>query len=109
MERAGDGRARVLDEVLLPGVGLMLVNLGYVAFLAFGGASAGTALVVPVFAAGVIAVRTLGASVPDRLGGRRMLTLAAPVAAAGLLLLALEPGTAVAIAGAGGPLAGGVA
>jgi MFS family permease len=99
VEVAEEGRARVLGEVLLPGVGLMLVNLGYVSFLAFGGASAGTALVVPVFAAGVIVVRTVGASVPDHLGGRRMLALAAPVAALGLLIVALEAGTPAALLG----------
>ena len=51
IEPAAQGGA-VLREVLVPGAGLMLVNLGYVTFLAFGGAQAGTALVVPVFAAG---------------------------------------------------------
>jgi predicted MFS family arabinose efflux permease len=98
IEPAAEGGA-VLREVLVPGAGLMLVNLGYVTFLAFGGAQAGTALVVPVFAAGVIAVRTLGASLPDRLGGQRTLTLAAPTAAAGLLVVSLGTGTAAALAG----------
>jgi predicted MFS family arabinose efflux permease len=88
----------VLRAVLLPGAGLMLVNFGYVAFLAFGGGF------VPVFAAGVIAVRTLGASLPDRLGGARTLVLAAPLAAAGLALVAIGPapaGTAVLALGQG--------
>jgi len=102
-EAAADARAdgSVLAEVLWPGVALMLVNVGYVAFLAFGGAAAGTALVVPLFAAGVIATRTLGARVPDRLGGRRTVLAAAPVAAAGLLLAGLAgPGaTGLALAG----------
>jgi predicted MFS family arabinose efflux permease len=98
IEPAAQGGA-VLREVLVPGAGLMLVNLGYVTFLAFGGAEAGTALVVPVFAAGVIAVRTLGASLPDRLGGQRTLALAAPTAAAGLLVVSLGAGTAAALAG----------
>ena len=99
VEPAGEGGGRVLGEVLLPGAGLMLVNLGYVAFLAFGGAAAGTALVVPVFAAGVIGVRTLGATVPDRLGGPRTLALAAPLAAAGLLAVSAADGPGVALAG----------
>src|SRR3954447_26756572 len=60
-EAPSDAGDSVLASVLLPGIGLMLVNGGYVAFLAFGGEVAGTALVVPLFAAGVIAVRTLGA------------------------------------------------
>jgi predicted MFS family arabinose efflux permease len=98
IERAEGSRA-VLRDVLIPGAGLMLVNLGYVAFLAFGGERAGTALVVPVFAAGVIAVRTFGASLPDRLGGRRTLALAAPTAAAGLLAVSLGAGQPVALAG----------
>jgi predicted MFS family arabinose efflux permease len=99
---AGDGSA--WREVLVPGAGLMLVNLGYVTFLAFGGEQAGTALVVPVFAAGVILVRTLGGHIPDRLGGRRTLQLAAPTAAAGLLLVAAGaglPGTVILALGQG--------
>ena len=77
----------------------MLVNVGYVAFLAFGGTTAGTALVVPVFAAGVIAVRTVGGSLPDRLGGRRTIVLATPLAATGLLIVALGGTVGVALAG----------
>jgi MFS family permease len=102
-EPAEEGGA-VLREVLLPGAGLMLVNLGYVTFLAFGGEQAGTALVVPVFAAGVILVRTLGGHIPDRLGGRRTLLISAPVAAAGLLLVAAGvgvPGTVLLALGQG--------
>jgi MFS family permease len=89
----------VAAAILGPGIALMLVNVGYVALLAFGGASAGTALVVPVFAAGVVAVRTLGGSLPDRLGGRRTILLASPLAAAGLLVVALGGSPGVALAG----------
>jgi predicted MFS family arabinose efflux permease len=90
----------VLREVLVPGIALMLVNVGYVAFLAFGPAAAGTALVVPLFAAGVIVVRIAGASVPDRLGGARTVRIAGALAAAGLATAALSGGaTAVALAG----------
>ena len=89
----------VAAAILAPGAALMLVNVGYVALLAFGGASAGTALVVPVFAAGVVAVRTLGGSLPDRLGGRRTIVVASPLAAAGLLVVALGGGPGVALAG----------
>ena len=98
-ERSRDQGDGVLSSVLVPGVGLMLVNCGYVAFLAFGGAVSGTALVVPLFAAGVIAVRTLGASVPDRWGGSRTLVVSTAVAAAGLAVVASGAAVAVAVAG----------
>jgi MFS family permease len=88
----GDG---LLAATLRPGVGLMLVNFGYVAVLTFGAAEAGTGLVVPVFAALVIAARVLGGGVPDRAGARRTVVAATGVAAAGLAALAL--------AGAPGP------
>jgi predicted MFS family arabinose efflux permease len=77
----------------------MLVNVGYVALLAFGGARSGSARVVPGLAAGVVAVRTLGGSLPDRLGGRRTLLLASPLAAVGLLVVALGSSPGVALAG----------
>jgi len=57
---------------LRPGLGLMLVNFGYVALLSFGAAAvteqhAGVAaLVIPVFGIGVIASRTILAGVADR-------------------------------------------
>ncbi len=57
-----------------PGLGLMLVNFGYVGLLSFGAAAAmeqgsGIAkLVIPVFGIGVIASRTVLAGVPDRFG-----------------------------------------
>src|SRR4051794_39596199 len=65
--------AALLRATALPGAGLALVNVGYVALIGFGTAAArangvGAAkLVVPVFAAGVIAARTAGAPVPDPL------------------------------------------
>jgi predicted MFS family arabinose efflux permease len=52
-----------------------------------------------VFAAGVVAVRTFGASVPDRLGGRRTILVSTPLAAAGLLAVALGDIPPVALAG----------
>ena len=67
----------------------MLVNVGYAATLAFGGER--SPLVVPAFALAVIAARTLGAGIPDRVGARRTLALAAPVAAAGLVTIAVGP------------------
>jgi predicted MFS family arabinose efflux permease len=103
LEAQEDERADgvVLAEVLWPGIALTLVNVGYVAFLAFGGAAAGTALVIPLFAVGVIATRTLGAHVPDRLGGRRTVLTMAPLAAAGLLIVGLAGPAATALALAG--------
>jgi MFS family permease len=94
----GSGRGE-LRSILVPGVALMLVNVGYVALLAFGGAAAGTAAVVPVFAAGVVAVRTLGARLPDRLGGRRTIIVATPLAATGLAAIGLGGTPGVALAG----------
>ena len=75
---------------LRPGLGLMLVNFGYVALLSFGAAAvteqhAGVAaLVIPVFGIGVIASRTILAGVPDRLGAGRTLTGAVVIESAGL-------------------------
>ena len=84
----------LLRATVRPGAGLMLVNVGYAAVLAFGGAR--SALAVPAFAATVIAARTLGAGIPDRFGARTTLAVAAPLAAAGLLTVALAPGVALA-------------
>lgn len=84
----GDG-AGLLQATLRPGIGLMLVNIGYAATLAFGGGR--SPLVVPAFAVTVIAARTLGAGIPDRLGARATLSAAAPTAAAGLVLVAIGP------------------
>jgi hypothetical protein len=96
---AGEGGAGVLASIARPGAALMLVNVGYVALLAFGGARSGSALVVPVFAAGVVAVRTRGGSLPDRLGGRRTVLVATPLAVAGLLVVALGASPALALGG----------
>jgi MFS family permease len=79
-----------LRATLHPGLGLMLVNFGYVAVLSFGAAAAteqGTgiaSLVIPVFGVGVIASRTILAGVPDRFGAARTLTVAVTLEAAGL-------------------------
>lgn len=79
-----------------PGVGLLLVNVGYVAVLSFGatvvarhGLAVG-ALIVPVFGAGVIVSRLALGSLPDRLGARRVLAVSALVEAAGLVIFALS-------------------
>jgi MFS family permease len=78
-----------------PGLGLMLVNFGYVAILSFGAAAAAerktgvAAFVIPVFGAGVIASRTILAGLPDRLGPGRTLAAAVTLEAAGLVGLAV--------------------
>jgi MFS family permease len=81
---AADG---LLRAVLRPGAGLALVNVGYVAVIAFGTRVAGPSWIVPVFAATVILARTAGGSIPDRHGAGR--TLAACALAEGLGLVAL--------------------
>jgi hypothetical protein len=96
--------AGLWQATLRPGLGLMLVNVGYAALLAFGGAR--SALAVPAFALTVIAARTLGAGIPDRFGARATLAAAAPTAAAGLVLVALGPAViGVVLLGAGQALA----
>src|SRR4051794_9672037 len=87
-----EARGGVVRAVLGPGTALMLVNVGYVALLAFGEAATGYGLVVPVFAVVVIAVRTVGGAVPDRLGARRTAVAASGVAAAGLIALSVATG-----------------
>ena len=93
----GGGTRDLLRATLRPGAGLMLVNVGYTALLAFGGRRGG--LVVPAFALTVIAARTAGAGIPDRAGARATLAAAAPAAATGLLVVAFAPGTAAVLAG----------
>lgn len=94
----------LVKATVRPGLGLMLVNVGYAATLAFGGDR--SRLVVPAFAITVILARTLGAGLPDRFGPRATLATAAPVAAAGLVCVAVGPVVAGVVAlGAGQALA----
>ncbi|HWE54027.1 MAG TPA: MFS transporter [Acidimicrobiales bacterium] len=116
-DRSPDAGAGIRRQTLRPGIGLLLVNVGYVSVLSFGAAAANrqglhaAALIVPLFGIGVIASRTLLAGVPDRLGGPRTLVLAvltegvglvafgeggrAPLVIAGLVILSLGQGLAV--------------
>jgi predicted MFS family arabinose efflux permease len=86
------------------GGGLLLVNVGYVSVLSFGAdvaranATGLQELIVPVFAVVVIAARTLGGAVPDRLGGRRTVVVFAGTEALGLLAFALLRTPAAALA-----------
>ncbi|MHB2000668.1 MAG: MFS transporter [Solirubrobacteraceae bacterium] len=91
--RGRDDLVGVARAVWRAGVGLLLVNVGYVTLLSFGGAAVGGAsvAVIPLYAVTVIVVRTLGGGLPDRCGGARTLAAAAPLAAAGLLMVALLP------------------
>jgi MFS family permease len=92
-----------LRATLRPGLGLMLVNFGYVAVLSFGAAAAteqGTgiaSLVIPVFGVGVILSRTILAGVPDRFGAPRTLIGAVILEAAGLAGMAAATSTPVAL------------
>src|SRR4051794_1454205 len=88
--RSSERSAGVVRTVLGPGAALMLVNVGYVALLTFGESASGCGLVVPLFAAGVIVMRTAGGAVPDRVGARRTAVVACAVAAAGLLALSVS-------------------
>ncbi len=100
-----DEAASLGSLTLRPGLGLLLVNVGYVALLSFGAAATTAhhlhieAFVVPVFGLGVILSRTLLASVPDRLGGARTLTGGAGLAAAGLVVVATAHGAWLGILG----------
>jgi MFS family permease len=90
--------------VLRP-AGLALVNVGYTAVVSFAGLALSrrglaTGPVIPLYAATIIALRTLGGALPDRLGPRRALAGAAGVAGAGLALLAAAGSVPIALAGA---------
>jgi predicted MFS family arabinose efflux permease len=101
VDRAQRGSAVSRPSALLratarPGLGLLLVNVGYVAVLGFASAAAATrqvhlgALTVPLFGAGVIAGRTILGWVPDRVGPNHTLTAAVLAEAAGLVGVALS-------------------
>ncbi len=97
-----DGRS-TWRVTIRPGLGLMLVNFGYVGLLSFGAAAvteqhAGiSALVIPVFGIGVIASRTVLAGIPDRYGPPRTLTASVALESAGLAGLALAASPPVAL------------
>jgi MFS family permease len=85
------------------GVGLLLVNIGYVAVLSFGaivvakhGLAIGS-LIVPVFGAGVIASRVGLGSLPDRLGPTRVLAGSVLLEAAGLAVFSMAGTEAISI------------
>jgi MFS family permease len=101
----GDDAPRsTFKATIRPGLGLMLVNVGYVGLLSFGAAAvteqhAGiAALVIPVFGVGVIASRTILAGIPDRFGAARTLTGAVVLESAGLAGLAAATSPPAALA-----------
>lgn len=82
-----------------------MVNVGYVALLSFGAAAAASrhsgvsALVIPIFGAGVIVSRTLLAALPDRVGASRTLIAATIAASGGLAVVGATGSTVAAVAG----------
>lgn len=103
-EQRGATAPSAFRATFRPGLGLMLVNFGYVAILSFGAAAATeqksgiAAFVIPVFGAGVIASRTILAGIPDRLGPARTLSAAVTLEAAGLVGLAVATDVPAALA-----------
>lgn len=87
-----------------PGIGLALVNVGYVAILAFGATVAAHhhvgigSCVLPIFAGGVICSRTVLGHVPDRVGPARTLAIAAGVECVGLFIFGGATTTVSAVA-----------
>jgi len=100
----GEGAHGAFRATLRPGLGLMLVNFGYVALLSFGAAAvieqrSGIAtLVLPVFGISVIASRTILAGVPDRFGPVRTLSVSVLLEGAGLAGLASATSAPTALA-----------
>jgi predicted MFS family arabinose efflux permease len=94
----------LLGATLRPGAGLALVNVGYVAVIAFGATvardhGAGAAgMIVPLFAVTVIGARVLAASVPDRVGAVATLRCCVVAEGLGLVALAALRGSAAALA-----------
>jgi MFS family permease len=91
------GGPSILRATLRPGVGLMLVNIGYVAVIAFGADVGHTSVVVPVFALVVVGVRLLGAGLPDHLGPANALRACVVAEGAGLLILAVSGNASLAL------------
>ncbi|MBL8928120.1 MAG: MFS transporter [Pseudonocardia sp.] len=93
----------LLRATARPGLGLLLVNLGYVTVLAFAAAAAADhdvhlgAAAVPLFGAGVIVSRTVLGGLPDRVGAVRTLACAVLAEAAGLVGVAAATTAAVAV------------
>ncbi|WP_027005605.1 MFS transporter [Conexibacter woesei] len=88
----------ILRATLRPGIGLMLVNIGYVAVIAFGADAGHSAVVVPLFAVVVVGVRLAGAGLPDRFGATNALRACVLAEGIGLIVLAVSGSAPVALA-----------
>jgi MFS family permease len=104
---ARPGLIRVAGAVWVPGLGAAFGSVGFGAILAFSSllfAERGWSpiwLAFSVFTASLIAARVLCGHLPDRLGGAKVALVCALVEAAGLALIWLAPGRALAAVGAG--------
>ena len=96
----------VARAVWLPGFGAALSSIGFGAILAFSSllfAERGWTpvwLAFSAYAASLIAARVVFGHLPDRLGGARVALVSVLIEAAGLALIWLAPGRALAAAGA---------
>ncbi len=96
----------VARAVWMPGLGAALSSIGFGAILAFSSLLFAERGWTPVwlpfsaYAASLIAARVAFGHLPDRLGGARVALVSVLIEAAGLALIWLAPGRAVAAAGA---------
>ena len=96
----------MLGTVWVPGLGAAFGSVGFGAIIAFGSllfAERGWSpvwLVFSAFAVALIVARVLCGHLPDKLGGARVALVCALVEAAGLALIGLAPGRALAAVGA---------
>src|SRR3954449_8679995 len=106
LHRGRPALLRVLGTVWVPGLGAAFGSVGFGAIIAFGSllfAERGWSpvwLVFSAFAASLIVARVLCGHLPDKLGGARVALVCALVEAAGLALIGLAPGRALAAVGA---------
>jgi MFS family permease len=93
---------KVVGAVCMPGIGAALSTVGFGAILAFGAllfAQRGWTpiwLAFSAFAVSLVAARAILGQMPDRLGGARVALVCVLVEAAGLALIWLAPGRALA-------------
>lgn len=96
----------VAAAVWLPGFGSALSSVGFGAIISFGSLLAAQHgwspvwLVFTAFAVSLVAARLLLGHLPDRLGGAKVALVCVLIEAAGLALIWLAPGRAMAAAGA---------
>src|SRR4051794_10045449 len=104
---APTGFMKVARAVWMPGIGAALSTVGFGAMIAFSSLLATERgwhpvwLTFTAFAAALVAARLFFGHLPDRLGGARVALVCVFVEAAGLALMWIAPGEAVAALGAG--------